>query len=77
MTSQDKRREYEQTWKQVRNPMPYFPIFLKFNGFRYAREDQKVTYDDSFLLDNLKTVIIPSQSSGRNLESLKAKSVAD
>jgi hypothetical protein len=34
--------------------MPYFPIFLRFNGFQYAHEDQKVTYDASLLLDDLK-----------------------
>ena len=54
--------------------MPYFPIFLRFNGFQYVHEDQNVTYDASLLLDDLKTVKIPSQSSGRKVALLKAMS---
>ena len=54
--------------------MPYFPIFLVFNGLQHVHKDQKSTYDVSLLLDDLKTVRIPSQSSGRNVASLKARS---
>ena len=54
--------------------MPYFPIFLWFNGSQSAHEGYNVTYDASPLLGDLKTVRIPSQSSGRNIASLKARS---
>jgi len=54
--------------------MPYFPIFLGFNGLQYAREGYNVTYDASLLLDDLKTARIASQSSGRKVALLKAMS---